>query len=254
LSPLTISGIAFACILGGTLLGMLIRRFLPAHHLDPESKDVVKLGLTLIGTLTALVLGLLVASAKGTYDSQNNGVKDLAAKIIVLDRALSLYGSETKEARDLLRRAVDLLLARLWPEDHTQPADLTPGEARAIMETFYGKVASLSPQDDPRKAALKSKSLDFTADLTQTRLRLFASRGSSIPRPLLVVLVVWLTVLFTGYGLLAPRNPTVIAVLSVCILSVAGALFLIQELDRPFEGLLRVSSAPIRDARAQIGE
>jgi hypothetical protein len=253
LSPLTISGIAFACILGGTLLGMLVRRFLPSHHLDGESKDAVKLGLALIGTLTALVLGLLVASAKGTYDTQNSTVKELSAKIILLDRALALYGPETKEARELLRRVVELLRERLWPEDSARSGDLSLGEARTEMEQFYGKLANLSPEKDAQRA-LKARALDLTADVAATRLRLYAQRDSSIPTTLLAVLVVWLTVLYAGYGMLAPRNPTVIAVLVVCVLSVAGALFLILELGRPFEGVLRISSGPIRDALEQIGK
>jgi hypothetical protein len=254
LSPLTISGIAFACILGGTLLGMLVRRWLPAHHLDGESKDAVKLGLALIGTLTALVLGLLVASAKGTYDTQNSTVKELSAKIILLDRALALYGPETKEARELLRRVVELLRERLWPEDSARSGDLSLGEARTEMEQFYGKLANLSPQNDDAKRALKARAMDLTADVAATRLRLYAQRDSSIPNTLLVVLVVWLTVLYAGYGMLAPRNPTVLAVLVVCVLSVAGALFLILELGRPFEGVLRISSGPVRDALEQIGK
>jgi hypothetical protein len=253
LSPIAIAGVAFACVLGGALLGMFIGRALPVHHLTGDSKDAVKLGLTLIATLTALVLGLLVASAKGTYDAQNSAVKELSAKVILLDRALALYGGpKAEEAQKLLRRAVELWLHRLWPEDRARPADLAPGEARTEMELFYEKVAELKPETDAQRA-LKARALDVTADLAQTRLRLFAQRDSSIPMPFLVVLVVWLVVLFTGNGLLSPRNPTVVAVLTVCILSVAGALFLILELDRPFGGILRVSSAPLQEALSRVG-
>jgi Protein of unknown function (DUF4239) len=253
LSPLSLSCLAFACILGGALLGMILGRALPA--LSGESKDAVKLGLTLIATLTALVLGLLIASAKGTYDTQNSAVKEMAAKVILLDRTLALYGPETKEARGLLRRAGARTLDRLWPDDSARSADLAPGEARAEMELFYDKVAALAPAKDVAKhAALRARALDITTDLFQTRLRLFAQRDSSVPLPFLVVLVVWLVVLFTGYGLIMPRNATVLAVLVVCILSVSGALFLILELDSPFDGILRISSASVRDALSQVGE
>src|SRR5262249_51246892 len=114
--------------------------------------------------------------------------------------------------------------------------------------------AGLKPEaDNAAQTALKARALDLTVDLAQTRLRLYAQKDSSIPTAFLVVLIVWLVVLFTGYGLLAPRNPTVIAVLAVCVLSVSGALFLILELDRPFEGILRLPSAPLRDALARVG-
>src|SRR5690348_10834646 len=106
MSSLAISGIVFGCILGGMILGMLLRVLLPEKHLSPESKDVVKLGMGLIGTMTALVLGLLVASAKSSFDTQRNGVAQLAGNVILLDRALAHYGGEAKDARAMLRTSV----------------------------------------------------------------------------------------------------------------------------------------------------
>jgi hypothetical protein len=232
---------------------MLVGRALPGSHLSGESKDAVKLGLTLIATLTALVLGLLVASAKGTYDTQNSAVKQLSANVILLDRVLAGYGPQTKEARELLRRAAARMQERIWPADGARSGDLSLGGARPEIELFYNMVANLAPKNDAQRT-LKARALDITIDLGRTRTALFAQRGSSIPLPFLVVLVVWLIVLFTGYGILAPRNATVVAMMVVCILSVAAALFLILELDRPFEGLLRISSAPLDDAIARLGE
>jgi hypothetical protein len=159
---------------------------------------------------------------------------------------------ETKEARELLRRGVGTTLDRIWPADNARPADLTPGEARADLETFYNKVASLVPQNDAQRA-LKGRALDITAGLLQTRLRLFVQRTTSIPTAFLVVLVFWLMILLGGSGVLAPPNGTVLAVLLVCALSLSGALFLILELDRPFEGLMRISSAPLREALSRLG-
>jgi len=251
----TTSFLACACILGGASLGMIVGRALPAHHLSTESKDAVKLGLTLITTLTALVLGLLIATAKGTYDTQNSAVKELSAEIILLDRTLALYGSETMEARQLLRRAGTLTLQRLWPNDGAEPANLTPGEARAEMEDFYNRVGALSPETaDVRRAAIKAHALDITEDLGRARLRLFAQRGSSVPLPFLAVLVAWLVVLFAGYALIAPRNMTVVVGLIVCVLSASAALFLILELDSPLDGILKIPSAPLSDALSRVGE
>jgi hypothetical protein len=251
-SPLAVSGIVFACISGAGLLAMALGRALPEHHLKPDSKEAIKYGLTLIATLAALVLGLLVAAAKGTYDTQTSAVRQMSADVLLLDRALALYGSETKEARELLRRAVAAILDRLWPGDSARPANLAPGEARADMEAFYEKVAGLTPQNEAQRS-LKARALDITAGLAQTRFRLFAQKDSSIPVPFLVVLVFWLMVLLGGAGLLAPRNATVVGVLLVCALSVSCAIFLILELDRPFEGILRVPSAPLREALARLG-
>jgi hypothetical protein len=252
-SPLAVSGVVFACIAGAGLLAMAVARALPEHHLKPDSKEAIKYGLTLIATLAALVLGLLIAAAKGTYDTQTTAVRQLSADALLLDRILALYGKETGEARELLRRAVASALDRLWPGDSTRPANLAPGgEARADMEAFYEKVAGLTPKNEAQRA-LKARALDVTAGLAQTRFRLFAQKDSSIPVPFLVVLVFWLMVLLGGAGLLAPRNATVVGVLLICALSVSSALFLILELDRPFEGILLVPSAPLREVLARLG-
>jgi Protein of unknown function (DUF4239) len=253
MSPLAVSAVVFACIFGVALVAMFGKRFLPEHHLSADSKDVVKLGMGTIATLAALVLGLLIATAKGTYDTQNGAVQELSAKLILLDRVLAKYGADTKEARDLLRVVVEATLDRIWPEEGAGPANLTPGEARAAGEAMYDKIADLSPQNDAQRA-LKARALEITTDLLQERLRLFARHSSSLPLPFLVVLASWLIVLFAGYGLLAPRNVTVVAVLLVCTLSVAGAFFLLLELATPFAGMLRVSSGPLHDALSVLGK
>jgi hypothetical protein len=253
MSSLATAGLVFACIVAAALLAMFVGLALPASHLSGESKDVVKLGLGVIATLTALVLGLLVASAKGTYDTQSNSVKQISANVLLLDRLLARYGSETKEARELLQRVVTIILGTLWPDDGSHKAALTPGAAQADFEAFYDKLGALSPKT-PAQGVIKSRSLDMATELAQTRLRLAAQKDSSIPLPFLVVLVFWLVVLFTGYGLHAPRNATVIVVLLVCALSISAALFLILELDRPFDGIVRVPSAPLREALSLIGK
>src|SRR5438552_17765776 len=125
---MAIGWIAFACVFGGALFGMFLRGVLPEHHLSQDSKDVVKLGMGLLGTTAALVLGLLIASAKSSFDTQNTEVKQAAANIVLLDRALAQYGPETKDARDLIRSAIAFPLATTWPDDASRTASrATPG-------------------------------------------------------------------------------------------------------------------------------
>jgi hypothetical protein len=252
MSPIAVTGIVFACIFGGAMIAMIMGRVLPEPHLRPDSKDTVKQGLAMIATLAALVLGLLVAAAKGSFDTQTAAVKQLSADVLLLDRVLARYGPETKEERDLLRRAVTLMLNRLWP-DSGQTANLSPGEARVEAEAFYEKLAGLSPENDSQRA-IRARALDIANDVEKTRLRMYAQKESSIPLTFLVVLVFWLTILFAGLGLLAPRNATVVAILVLCALSVSGAIYLILELDRPFEGIMRVPSAPLQGALSRLQE
>jgi hypothetical protein len=252
-SSIAVSSTMFACVFGGSLVAMRVRRRLPEHHLNSESKDVVKLGMGLIATLSALVLGLLISAAKGTYDAQSNAVKELSAKVILTDGLMAKYGSETKECRELLRQGIAATTERLWPEDDHLKANLTPGEARAALEAAFDKVAAFSPRDDAQRA-LRGRLIDLLADLASARIRLFSQQETALPVPLLVVLVFWLSILFFGYGLLAADNGTVVAILFVCAASVSAAVFLMLELTTPFTGIMRVSGKPLRDALALIGQ
>src|SRR5215510_19634 len=251
MSAAVISCIAFACVLGRALLTVSLRASVPAHHLRTDSKDFVKLGTGLIATMAALVLGLLIASAKNSYDIQRNELTQVSASIIVLDRLMSNYGPETKEARDLLRRSVVRTLDEMWPEHRSEAPQLEPGVS---SDALYDKIYRLSPHNEDQRL-LKSQALTILLNLRQTRwLEVEQRRGSSIPLAVLAVLIFWLAIIFVSFGLFAPPNSTVLAVLFVCVLSVSGAIFLILELDRPFEGLIRISSAPLRDALMHLGQ
>lgn len=250
MSPMAIGWIVFACVFGASLFGMLLRRLLPAHHLDADSKDVVKLGMALIATMSALVLGLLIASAKTSFDAQNNEAIQIAANIIQLDRTLARYGPETAQARDVLRRTVESL-DRNWSESTSRTEKLDSAQTRAGGADFYEKIEELAPHNDFQRS-IQGQALQIALDLGRTRSLLLEQTASSIPTAFLVVLVFWLSIIFTSFGLFAPCNATVVVVLFVCALSVSGAIFLILELDRPFGGMLQISDIPLRNALAHL--
>jgi hypothetical protein len=250
-SALAIGGLVFVCVFGGALVGILLRAALPEHHLSADSRDVVKLGMGLLATMAALVLSLLIASAKSSYETQRSELAQVAANVILLDRVLAHYGPEANDARDLLRRAVAHALDRMSPSDASQPAELGPPSAANVG--FYDRIQELSPGTEAQRS-LRAEALRMSTDLGRTRWLLFEQAGWSIPMPFLVMLVFWVAVIFVSFGLFAPRNATVIATLCVCALSVSGAIFLILELDQPFEGLIQLSSAPLRSALAHLGQ
>lgn len=245
--------IVFACVFGGALLGMFLRLLIPEHHLSEDTKDVVKLGMGLIATMTALVLGLMIATAKSSYDEQDEAVKHTAAKILLLDRMLSSYGPETKETRELLQRTVATRLKAIWPEDPSQRPELEAPEAMLTERGIEMRILQLSPRNDSQRW-LQSQALRVGRDIMETRWLLLGSQGSSLPVQFLVVVVFWLTIIFGSFGLFSPRNTTVIAVLFLCAVSVAGSILLILELDQPFEGLMRISDAPIRYTLTHLGQ
>jgi hypothetical protein len=253
MSPLAVSLVAFACILAGTFLGRVLRDLLPEEHLSSETRDVIKLGMGLIGTLTAMVIGLLVASAKSTYDTQRNGLAQLSANVIWLDRILAHYGTESKHVRDGLKAAVDDLLKRAWGGE-TSLASLMEikGGAESRYEVLYEEIHELAPKNDPQRT-LKAQAMKTAMDIGQTRWQMFSQKGGSIPTPFLVVMICWLTLILASFSLLAPRNTTSLVTLLICALAVSSAVFLILELDQPFQGVLQIPSDPLKSASAQLG-
>lgn len=235
--------VVFACVFTGGMLGMFIGSKLPTRDASPESKDVVRLGMGLVATTVALVLGLLVASSKSFYDTQNSEVTQLAANVVLLDRVLAHYGPEAGETRTALRTS-----AARWSEV------LAPGSGlRHGGEFLLDKIQELSPKDDNQKA-MKAQASTLAIQMGQTRWLMFAQNTVPVPKLLLLMLIFWLTVLFMSFGLFAPRNLTVGSGLFLSALAAAGAIFLILAMYQPHGGMIQVSDAPLRAAIAQLGQ
>jgi hypothetical protein len=204
----------------------------------------------LVATMSALVLGLLVASAKSSFDARRNELIQMSANVIFLDRVLAHYGPETKEARQQLRDLVGTAVDRIWPKDGSPPLrSEESGKTGALVDGIQG----LTPKNEGQRT-LQTQAVKILTDLAQTRWLLFSQAESSIPTPFLTVLVFWLALIFASFSLFASPNATVVITLLVCALSVSGAILLILELDRPFGGLIQISSSPLRNALAQLGQ
>lgn len=253
MSSLAIACTMFGCVLTGTLTSMMIARCLPNHHLNSESKEVIKLGLGVVGTLTAMVLGLLVSATKGTFDAQSGTIKEIAAQVAMVDRSLSRYGKEAEPVRAQLRDLAQSILVQFWPTDKSVPIDFSGGQSRHPGEQLFDAVSILAPTTDTQRL-LKSRALDIVTNMGQLRQKLVVNDERSIPSSLLIVLGVWQAVLFAGFGLLTPRNATTISVLVICMLAVSGAIFIVMELDRPFSGIVRVSDAPLQVVASHLGD
>ncbi len=251
MGPVAVSLIALAVICGGAFAGARLRGTLPGDHLSADAKDIVRLGAGLIATIAALVLGLLIASAKSSYDTQSGHVMRVTANIILLDQLLMQYGPEARTARDLLRRAVGPLVEQIWRENGAESAKAGRFRATAVAEDAYAQILDLSPQSEAQRA-LKARAIEVSTELAQTRLALFVEGDGSLPMPFLVVLVFWLAIIFMSFSLFSKLNPTVITALFIFALSASGALFLILELSQPFAGLMQISSEPLRNVLAPI--
>jgi hypothetical protein len=252
LGALAVSVAAAILMLVGACIGILLRRSLPDHHLNEHSKDIVRLGSALVATITALVLGLLITSAKNTYDLQRNEVRQIAAKMVLLDNQLKRYGPEALPARALQRQALAPIVDRIWGQHALTSTPGAPFQPGVEGDMVYAAIEALAPQNDLQHT-LKLRALATTAAITESRVLLFEESEGGVPKTLLAVVVFWLTILFAGFTLFSPINPTSAGVLVVISLSAAGAIFLILELNDPFGGLMQLSSEPLRKALGVLG-
>jgi len=234
--------ILFVVLVGAALLGRRVHRYLPEAHLSADSRDAVKLAMGLLATMTALVLRLLVSSAKDGYETKRSEVIQMAAKVAFLDRVLTVYGPEAAQARKELRDAVADAVRRIWATDQGGLAELAPNQQAG--DAVFVTVQQLSQHDDAQRT-LKAQVTTLLVDLGQLRLLLVAQSIPSISKPMLIILVSWLVVIFFRFSLIAPPNATTTLALIASAFSVACAIFLILELDHPFGGLIHIPSEPL---------
>jgi hypothetical protein len=248
---LSISLLVFVLMFVGALAGVAVRPLLLEKHVQPDSREVVKMATGLVGTLAALVLGLLISSAKSSFDQKTGQVRQMTATIILLDDLLGQYGPEATPVRTLLRKSVQPLADRIWHEGASPTAKPVVFQSTAQSSAFEIQLAGLSPNNDAQRS-LQSRAIQAFTDGAQIRLQLFAQTGNSIPTPFLIILIFWLSAIFVSFTLFSQTNLIILASLIVCALSFAGAIFLVLELDNPFTGLMGISSATLRSALSPL--
>jgi len=251
MDPIAIAGIFAVVVLAGAFVGRVARAHLPPHHLDADTKDMVKIGVGFLATLAALVLGLVVASAKSAFDSRTLEVQAGAAKIIQLDQALVRIGPESAPARELLRRVVASRIGQFQQKDFadTLLRDATSPDSGANQ--MQDLIRALSAADESKRAQW-ARVERLLEDTTQIVAQATAQSGSAIMTPMLVLLGFWFSLIMAGWNLVSPRNGTTLAVNVLCALSLGGAILLLLEMDRSFGGLITVSVQPLRAALAHI--
>jgi hypothetical protein len=253
MSSLTIALITFCCVFGCALLGLFLGTLLPEHHRTNASKETVQSAAGLIATMVAIVLGMLVSSAKNSFDEMSSGITQMGAKTIQLDQVLAHYGPESKEIRNALRGAVISVARTIWPEDVSGHADLTAIEKSNTAADLLTAMRKLDPQTDAQRQ-IKSQALQISGELMNLRWMMIEQLHKSLPHLVLVVLASWLAMLFASFGLFAHRNATVVTALAISAMSVSGAVFLIIELNSPLNGMIKVSAEPLYKALEFIGK
>ncbi|MEN3295512.1 MAG: hypothetical protein V7642_4765 [Burkholderiales bacterium] len=253
MNPAIVGIVVFTCTLGGALLGMWLRAALPEHHLEEDSKDTIQVGIGLIATLTALVLGFVTASAKSSFDTVDAAVRTTATDILTLDRLLARYGPETGGIRADFQRLVAHRIDMMWPQNSSRPPEVDPWESEPEAEALVHRIRSLMPNNASQRT-LQTRALEVAESLLKTRWMVAEQTRKATPLPFLVILLFWLTITFASFGLFAPKNLTVFTVLLLCALSISSALFLVLEMEGPFDGLVKISADPWRYALGHLNQ
>jgi hypothetical protein len=239
--------VTLAATLGGAVLGAVLRRFLPATHLNTETREVIRLGGGLLATLSAVAISLMIASAKTSYDTQDAHFRQFSADVILTDQLLAQYGPEASGVRKLMRRAVPAALDRIWAEKAVGAPQANAFTARSVAEQIYDAIEALSPANDAQRL-LKPRIEQAAGDIARARLLMFADVDTPIQRPFLLILVFWLTVIFVSFSLFVEPGAVIAIAILIFALSIASALFLVADLSRPFAGLMQISNQHLREA------
>jgi len=243
--------VVLAILFCSAMFGMLVGRILPEHHLTDQTKGVITVSTGVIGTLTALVLGLLIAASSSSFNTKNQEVVLIAADVLQMDRLLRRYGPEGEGSRDLLRRYTAMKIQDLFPEGAAKRPNLNNPRTVALLEELQAKLVALDASNANQRW-LQSQALELVSRIAGARFLLVEQNTIGIAVPLLVLVVFWLCLLFFSFALFAPRNATVTTALFICALAAAAAIEMTLELNTPFRGIIRISNKPMKEALEEI--
>jgi hypothetical protein len=241
--------LSFLSIVAGIMLGMTVRTRFP-HRVGHDTKEVIRLGAGLLATLAAVVISLLIASAKSSYDTQDSHFRQLSAYLVETDQLLAQYGPEAMAVRKLMRESVPAAMDRIWNEKATALQN-TAFTANSLAEQLHTAIDALSPVNDAQRA-LKSRIVQAGNEIARTRLLIYADGDKPILTPFLLILIVWLAVIFMSFGMFVEPGAVAWAALLVFALSVSSALFLVADLSQPFAGLMQISKEQLRDTLVSL--
>jgi hypothetical protein len=246
ITPLIITVLVFAVILGGAFAGAIVRRSVPQHHLTEETKTLVSVSTAVVATISALVLGLLLSNANSSFNTVQGQVTSLSAEILRLDQLLRRYGSGTSLAREKLREYAERKRDDLFPNNSAK-IDLGNQSTYELLQEFEELVLAIKPAN-ARDQWWLAQAMTLASKIGDTRFLLAQQTGRGTPKAVLLLLIFWLTLLFASFTLFAPSNMISTTTMTLCALAIAGAIGMILELERGFGGLVQVSPQPLNHA------
>jgi uncharacterized membrane protein YjjB (DUF3815 family) len=239
--------IAFCCIFGAGLIGLVLRNWLPEGHQTEATQKIVQTTMNVVAILAALVLGLLIVSTKTNFDTRSQEIETFSANLTLLDRELAYFGPASKDIRPLLRAFATQKITQTWRTDRGLTPVMDQIQTARMLDDIENRLRVLTPADEVQRAA-RTSALHLSGELKRTSRLLSVQQGSQTPRPFLVAVIFWVSMLFLSFTIFAPPNGTVIAAIFIGALSVAIAVNLIFDMDQPFSGFVRISPMPMQQA------
>jgi hypothetical protein len=231
---------------------MLAYRLLPEEHRTTDTRDIIRLAIGMISILASLILGLLTASAKQTYDSADTQLRAYAADIIILDETLRDYGPQADPVRAMLRDYTQRAVRNTWPDPSAgPPGPLEDAAAGDRLEAVMHMTTALQAATADQRM-FRAQAIGLADSLLRARWTLLVNQSGTINPILLVIMVIWITMIFLSFGMFAPRNATIVIAFAICSVSIGTSIFLILEMDTPFDGVIMVSGNAMRSALAHL--
>ena len=254
--------IVFALLCASAGVGLFVRPHLPEHHRVRETTELMQVTIGLLATFAALVLGLLTASVKQTYDSAAHDREAYALQLGLLDRCLREYGPETTAAREQIQSYTAAVIAATWPNEPrpqgVQYPNVTrvagvgaPPEFAAMVERIGVEIARLDPSAGAQQR-MQALCAERYNDVAHSRLSLIEDSRTEPYGPFYQVLAFWLMIIFGCFGLVAPRNSLAVITIALCALSLSSVIFVILDLSSLYDGFFSIPSTGMRRTLAMM--
>jgi hypothetical protein len=234
----------FLCLLGAAFAGWSSNTRLSSKNLQDDTNATVRLVANLFVVMTSLTIGLMMNSAKNSFDANDRNVRTLATDIILLDRTMRALGPSSDEPH---RRLIEYVRVSL---KNPSIVDEDP-RAEALLDAVGTSLRSLR-FSDRQQTALWNDARALYRQTVQQRWVVVEQPGGSIPTLLIVVLIGWLAIIFASFGYRAPRNAVVLTSFVSAAFLISATLFLILDMDTPATGFIKVSDGPIRHVLTEL--
>lgn len=249
MSAILIAVAAFLCLSVAALGMMHVYPKLPARHRDDDTNTVVRLVANIFVVMASLVFGLMINSAKNTFEGIDDNVHSFATNLILLDRTLRTYGLAGNDARQYLIAYVEGAIAN--PERVNDALHEARNAGQQRLDTVGNSLAAIQPADRLHESLLVDARQLYSRIVEQRWMIVEQSEGA-IPMPVIGMMIAWMTLIFASFGYRAPKNAVVVAMFVVSAMFIAASVYVVLDMDIPFSGAIQISDAPLHRALAEM--